>query len=81
MSKKITDWPNKGMVKCAKCGNVSTDMFSMPPPENTSYDKIHIQVGTRSFSMLCIGCGHYTIYAPTTSAVERLIDKYKSKNP
>jgi hypothetical protein len=83
MTRLITDWPHKNMMKCAACGHVSSHGYSDYPPEGTPPEKIHIQLGTRSASMYCSNpdCHCYTIYVPTSSAVERLTEKYKPKKP
>jgi len=83
MTKRITDWPHKSMIKCDACGHVCNRDYSDYPPDNTPSEKIHIQLGTRMASMFCSNpnCHCYTIYAPSSSAVERLIEKYKSKKP
>ena len=83
MSKRITDWPHKNMIKCAACGHVCNRDYSEDPPENTPPEKIHVRLGTRFASMFCSNpnCHCYTIYAPSSSTVDRLTEKYKSKKP
>jgi len=83
MTRRIKDFPDGKYTKCAACGHVSDSGISIYPDENTPFEKIYIQVGTRSASMLCTNpdCHCYTIYAPSSDALERLKEKYKSKKP
>lgn len=81
MSSRIKDFPDGKMVKCLACGNIDDSGVSIYPDENTDIDRMKISLGTRAASILCTNpnCRKYSIYAPTSSSVERLIEKYKSK--
>ena len=83
MAKKIKDFPDGKYMKCAACGHVSDSGISMNPTEETPREKIYIQIGSRSASMFCTNpnCNCYTIYAPSSDALERLTERYKSKKP
>jgi hypothetical protein len=83
MPRRITDWPHKDMIKCAACGHVCHRDYSDYPSEDTPPEKIYIRLGTRLSSMFCSNpsCHCYTIYTPSTTDVERLTEKYKSKKP
>lgn len=83
MTKRIEEYPHGTLIRCDACGHVCNRDYSEFPPDNTPADKIYITTGTRYTSMFCTdpNCHCYTIYAPSSSAVEGLIDKYKSKKP
>jgi len=80
MTSRIKDFPDGKYTKCAACGHVTDSGISMYPDENTPPEKVYIQIGTRLTSMFCSSsnCHCYTIYAPTSSMVDKLTEKYKS---
>lgn len=83
MTKRIKEYPHGTLMKCTACGHVCNRDYSDYPPDGTPPEKIYITIGSRPASMYCSNpaCQCYTIYAPASSAVERLTEKYKSKKP
>lgn len=83
MSGRIKGYPSGGLIRCAACGHVSTGSTTDFPPDGTPPERIRIEIGTRYAAMFCSNpsCNCFTVYAPNLATVERLTEKYKSKQP